>query len=110
MCFTCFTEAEPMSTAQFLRAVEPQRGGEQVSPMPTRLVPHSSMLAGQRLVLPISSRRSRRSLSGYQAIRLATELLPATFAALGISQLSVFWAILAYFSLILFGIAQQVSQ
>ncbi|KAF4527278.1 hypothetical protein B566_EDAN006999 [Ephemera danica] len=63
----------------------------------------------QRLVLPGSATKGRRPLSGYQALRLATELLPATFAALGITEVSVFWSILAYFCLILFGIAQQLA-
>jgi solute carrier family 6 (neurotransmitter transporter) len=40
---------------------------------------------------------------------LATELIPATFAVLGADQVSPFWAVLFYFILILFGIAQQLA-
>lgn len=44
-----------------------------------------------------------------KALRLATELIPATFAVLGADQVSPFWAVLFYFILILFGIAQQLA-
>lgn len=97
---------EHMNSAQFLQP----RGGDLVMPMTTRQVPHSSLLAGTRLILSnAASSKGRRTVSGYQALRLATELLPATFAAMGLGRISVFWSILAYFSLILFGIAQQVT-
>lgn len=46
--------------------------------------------------------------SGYQPIRLATELFPAMVAIIGPSEFSPFWAVLFYFSLVAFGIAQQV--
>ena len=46
--------------------------------------------------------------SGYQPIRLATELFPALVAVIGAGELSPFWAVLFYFSLVAFGIAQQV--
>jgi len=49
-----------------------------------------------------------RHQSGYQVLRLATELVPSTLALLGADAVSPFWAILFYFVLILFGIAQQV--
>lgn len=41
-------------------------------------------------------------------LRLATELVPTTLALLGADQVSPFWAVLFYFVLILFGVAQQV--
>lgn len=44
-----------------------------------------------------------------QALRLATELMPATFAIVGADQVSPFWAVLFYFILIMFGIAQQLA-
>lgn len=47
--------------------------------------------------------------SGYQAMRLATELFPATFAMIGAKNISPFWSVLFYFVLIMFGIGQQVS-
>ena len=42
-------------------------------------------------------------------LRFATELIPATFAILGAEQISPFWAVIFYFVLILFGIAQQLA-
>jgi len=47
--------------------------------------------------------------SGYQPIRLATELLPAVVAVIGPMEFSPFWAVLFYFSLVAFGIAQQLA-
>lgn len=45
----------------------------------------------------------------FQVLRLATELLPATFALMGADQVSPFWAVLTYFIFIMFGIAQQLA-
>lgn len=42
-------------------------------------------------------------------LRFATELVPATFAVMGPDQISPFWAVLFYFTLIMFGIAQQLA-
>lgn len=42
-------------------------------------------------------------------LRFATELVPATFAVLGTDEVSPFWAVLFYFTLIMFGIAQQLA-
>lgn len=47
--------------------------------------------------------------SGYHPIRLATELFPAVVAIIGPSEFSPFWAVLFYFSLVAFGIAQQLA-
>lgn len=44
-----------------------------------------------------------------QVLRFATELIPATFAVLGTDLVSPFWAVLFYFTLIMFGIAQQLA-
>ena len=46
--------------------------------------------------------------SGYQPLRLATELFPTLVALLAPAEFSPFWAVLFYFSLVAFGIAQQV--
>lgn len=72
---------------------------------PERFMNHASFLAGQRVVRPGADLSAE---SGYQVLRLATELVPATLAILGSEQVSPFWAVLFYFILILFGIAQQV--
>jgi hypothetical protein len=42
-------------------------------------------------------------------LRLATELFPAFVGVHGAEQISMIWAMLFYFSLLLLGIAQQVS-
>ena len=55
-----------------------------------------------------TTQSSHRDRSGYQPIRLATELFPALVAVIGAGELSPFWAVLFYFSLVAFGIAQQV--
>ncbi|XP_064090408.1 uncharacterized protein LOC135204231 [Macrobrachium nipponense] len=53
---------------------------------------------------PESSERS-----GYQSLRLGTELFPALLAINGAENISPFWSSLFYFSLLLFGIAQQLA-
>jgi len=47
--------------------------------------------------------------SGYQPLRLATELFPALVAVIGPNYLSPFWSVIFYFSLVAFGIGQQVT-
>ena len=73
---------------------------------PERFMSHASFLLGQRAIRPGVDTSIE---SGYQVLRLATELVPSTLALLGTEQVSPFWAVLFYFTLILFGIAQQVS-
>ena len=72
----------------------------------TYLFSHISFLMGAR-ILPQELNNGKRS--GYQALRLATELFPTTMAMLSSTGLSPFWTVLFYFILILFGIAQLVS-
>lgn len=72
---------------------------------PERFMSHASFLVGQRVIRPGADTSTE---SGYQVLRLATELVPSTLALLGTEQVSPFWAVLFYFILILFGIAQQV--
>jgi len=93
-----------MSTAQFMRSVD-----QPIYDPSTRYFAHSSLMVGNRVILPMSSAKSRNSRSGYQAIRLVTELLPATFATLGVRQMSPCWAVMAFLTLIFFGILQQVN-
>jgi len=75
------------------------------SSTPERFMSHASFLLGQRVIRPGANTSIE---SGYQVLRLSTELVPATLALLGAEQVSPFWAVLFYFILILFGIAQQV--
>lgn len=72
---------------------------------PVRYMTHTVLVAGSRVTMPgVDSRQQ----SGYQVLRLATELVPSTLALLGADVISPFWAVLFYFILILFGIAQQL--
>ncbi|XP_020300581.1 uncharacterized protein LOC109864096 isoform X2 [Pseudomyrmex gracilis] len=73
---------------------------------PERFMSHASFLLGERVTRPGVDTSTE---SGYQVLRLATELVPATLALLGTEQVSPFWAVLFYFILILFGIAQQLA-
>lgn len=99
--------------------------------IPVRYMTHTSFLVGERVVRPgtdlttesgyqvhynintCQSHTVKHSSSFFplcfQALRLATELIPATFAVIGPEQLSPFWSVLFYFVLILFGIAQQMA-
>ncbi|KAK9874553.1 hypothetical protein WA026_005390 [Henosepilachna vigintioctopunctata] len=85
----------------------------QTEPLPTslgntpiRYMVHNSFILGEKVVRPFMDPTVE---SGYQVLRLATELIPATFAVLGSEKISSFWAVLFYFILILFGIAQQLA-
>ncbi|XP_044738253.1 sodium-dependent transporter bedraggled isoform X2 [Chrysoperla carnea] len=73
---------------------------------PVRYMMHSSLILGERVIRPGIDRGSE---SGYQPLRFATELIPATFTIIGPDQLSPFWAVLFYFIMILFGISQQLA-
>ena len=75
------------------------------SSTPERFMAHASFIVGERVTRPGTDFSVD---SGYQVLRFSTELVPATLALLGTEQVSPFWAILFYFILILFGIAQQV--
>ncbi|XP_011631606.1 uncharacterized protein LOC105423533 isoform X2 [Pogonomyrmex barbatus] len=96
---------ERISGYTFMRvANQPAPSG--YSSTPERFMSHASFLVGQRIIQPGTDTSTE---SGYQVLRLATELVPATFALLGTEQASPFWAVLFYFILILFGIAQQLA-
>ena len=47
--------------------------------------------------------------SGYSPLRLATELFPTLASVIGPMEFSPFWAVLFYFSLVAFGIGQQLA-
>lgn len=74
--------------------------------IPERFRTHTSFIVGERVQRPVSDSTIE---SGYQVLRLSTELIPTTLALLGPEHVSAFWTILFYFSLICFGIAQQVK-
>lgn len=99
----CFSER--ISTYTFLYSVKnplPQA----YAATPYRWLPHTEFMVGSKIYMPGSSPRQQ---SGYQVLRLATELVPSTLALIGANRLSPFWSVLFYFVLILFGISQQVQ-
>lgn len=102
--FLNFTES--IAGYTFLRLANQPAPMGYSSTTPERFMSHASFLLGQRVT---RSGANISAESGYQVLRLATELVPATLALLGTEQLSPFWAILFYFVLISFGIAQQVN-
>ncbi|XP_017784559.1 PREDICTED: uncharacterized protein LOC108568137 isoform X2 [Nicrophorus vespilloides] len=73
---------------------------------PVKYMVHNSFIVGDRVTRPGVDPSAE---SGYQVLRFATELIPATFAILGAEKISPFWTVLFYFILILFGIAQQLA-
>lgn len=93
-----------MSTYGFLHPMKKSIPPSQSS-TPVRWMAHIELLAGERILKPGVN---TKQVSGYQVLRLATELVPATLAVLGPDKLSPFWSVLFYFVLIMFGIAQQV--
>ncbi|XP_043803656.1 sodium-dependent transporter bedraggled isoform X1 [Apis laboriosa] len=96
---------EKISLYMFMRPVnQPAPSG--YSSTPERFMAHTSFIVGERVTRPGADFSIE---SGYQVLRLSTELVPATLALLGTEQVSPFWAILFYFILILFGIAQQLA-
>lgn len=95
---TCVSERK--STYRFL-----QPNSVALGRTPVRYMTHTMLIAGSRVTVPGTDSRQQ---SGYQVLRLATELVPSTLAQLGADAVSPFWAILFYFVLILFGIAQQL--
>ncbi|XP_056631200.1 sodium-dependent transporter bedraggled isoform X2 [Diorhabda sublineata] len=96
---------EKMSSYTFLRSTK--------DPLPPNLASisirnmvHNSFVLGEKVIKPYIDFSEE---SGYMVLRLATELVPATFAVMGADQVSPFWAVLFYFILIMFGIAQQLA-
>ncbi|XP_046403337.1 sodium-dependent transporter bedraggled [Ischnura elegans] len=122
---------EKISTYPFLRPMEPVHfhgdDSSSVPPLlttPARYMTHVPLVAGVQVAVPwppmtVEGSYSKEieflrdmvntERSGYQSLRIATELAPAAFAFLGTTQLSPFWAVLFYFTLILFGIGQQLA-
>jgi solute carrier family 6 (neurotransmitter transporter) len=95
---------EHISTYGFLQP-ESEPLPPSLASTPIRYMTHTVLIAGSRVTVPgIDSCQQ----SGYQVLRLATELVPSTLALLGADGISPFWAVLFYFILILFGITQQV--
>ncbi|KAJ8932876.1 hypothetical protein NQ314_014356 [Rhamnusium bicolor] len=98
-------DSKRMSSYIFLRSAKDPLPPSLAS-TPVRYLVHNSFILGEKVVKPSVDYTSE---SGYQVLRLATELVPATFAVMGSEQVSPFWAVLFYFILIMFGIAQQLA-
>nr|CAD7409175.1 unnamed protein product [Timema cristinae] len=96
--------AEHMSSYSFLHS-DRSSSPIHLTSTPVRFMGHSQFVVGSQVVQPGANSAQQ---SGYQVLRLATEIVPATLALLGSGQASPFWAVLFYFTLILFGIAQQL--
>ena len=67
---------------------------------------HISFLAGIRI---IREDRHPDKYSGYQVMRLATELVPALASLLTPKAFSPFWVVMFYLSMIVFGLGQHMA-
>ena len=67
---------------------------------------HISFLAGVRI---LREDRQAYKYSGYQVMRLATELVPAVSAIITPRLFSPFWVVTFYFTMIVMGLAQQMA-
>ncbi|XP_031333439.1 sodium- and chloride-dependent GABA transporter ine isoform X1 [Photinus pyralis] len=99
------TSFEKISAYSFLQSSHSNLPAS-LTTIPVRYMPHQSFIVGERVT---KNGIDPTMESGYQALRLATELVPATFAIMGTEEIYPFWAVLFYFILILFGIAQQLA-
>ncbi|XP_060874788.1 sodium-dependent transporter bedraggled isoform X2 [Metopolophium dirhodum] len=96
---------ERMSSYTFLFKQNSAQARKHLTPV--RWMQHSSLFMGERTMK--NNVPGMPQESGYQAMRLATELFPATFAMIGAKNISPFWSVLFYFVLIMFGIGQQIA-
>ena len=69
-------------------------------------IEHISFLSGVRI---LRSDRPPYKYSGYQVMRMATELVPAVSALISPRMFSPFWVVIFYFTMIVFGLAQQMA-
>ncbi|CAG7659297.1 unnamed protein product [Allacma fusca] len=92
---------ESQKTFQFLKPTSPDTPS--ADPFANQ---HISFLMGVRILTP---EMMNGKTSGYQSLRLVTELFPATMTLLGNTGVSPFWTVLFYFTCLMFGIAQQIA-
>ncbi|KAJ0183371.1 hypothetical protein K1T71_001347 [Dendrolimus kikuchii] len=96
---------ESVKSSQFLwPTAEPLPGN--VASAPVRFMGHYGSLVG---VTVWRSGGATKSQSGWQPLQLATQIVPATLAVLPANLISPAWAVIFYFILIMFGIAQQLA-
>ncbi|KAF9822851.1 hypothetical protein SFRURICE_016085 [Spodoptera frugiperda] len=96
---------ETVKTTQFLWPISEPMPGNVVS-TPVRYMGHYGSLVG---VTVWKTGNIARVLSGWQPLQLATQIVPATLAVLPANLLSPAWAVIFYFIIIMFGIAQQLA-
>lgn len=75
----------------------------QLASSPSKWLPRYSSVLGESYYRSGSNSRSE---SGWQAIRLVTELFPATLAAATHEQISSFWSLLGFFLFLCFAMGQ----
>lgn len=96
---------ETVKSTQFLWPLSEPLPGNLV-PTPVRYMGHYGSLVG---VTVWKGGNVERTFSGWQPLQLATQIVPATLAVLPANILSPAWAVIFYFILIMFGIAQQLA-
>ncbi|CAG4935948.1 unnamed protein product [Parnassius apollo] len=96
---------ETVKSSQFLWPTSEPLPGNAVS-TPVRYMGHYGSLVG---VTVWKSGNAGRVYSGWQPLQLATQIVPATLAVLPANVLSPAWAVIFFFILIMFGIAQQLA-
>ncbi|XP_059057554.1 sodium-dependent transporter bedraggled isoform X2 [Achroia grisella] len=96
---------ETLKSFQFLWPMSEPMPGNTVS-TPTRYMGHYGSIVG---VTVWRTGNAAKSYSGWQPLQLATQIVPATLAVLPANILSPAWAVIFYFILIMFGIAQQLA-
>ncbi|XP_050674581.1 sodium-dependent transporter bedraggled isoform X2 [Leptidea sinapis] len=96
---------ETIKSSQILWPISEPLPGNTVS-TPVRYMGHYGSLVG---VTVWKSGNIGTILSGWQPLELATHVVPATLAVLPSNVLSPAWAVIFYFILIMFGLAQQLA-
>ncbi|XP_050348818.1 sodium-dependent transporter bedraggled isoform X1 [Nymphalis io] len=96
---------ETIKSSQFLWPASEPLPGNTVS-TPVRYMGHYGSLVGLTVW---RTGNPAKVLSGWQPLQLATQIVPATLAVLPANVLSPAWAVIFYFILIMFGIAQQLA-
>ncbi|KAL9703489.1 hypothetical protein quinque_007007 [Culex quinquefasciatus] len=71
--------------------------------MPTKWLIRYSMVLGESFKRPYANPHQE---SGYQALRLITELLPSTLAAATQERIGPIWSLIGFLTLLLFGLGQ----
>ncbi|XP_038214347.1 uncharacterized protein LOC119834127 isoform X2 [Zerene cesonia] len=96
---------ETIKSSQFLWPTSEPMPGNTVS-TPVRYMGQYGSLVGVS-VWPTGN--AAKTFSGWQPLQLATQIVPATLAVLPSNVLSPAWAVIFYFILIMFGLAQQLA-